>query len=660
MRATLIALTLFAGGCTLFFGPDRDFARMDGGGVDGGLDASFDAGPDAGPDSGPDAGEGCPGSQGIELSCGDMMDDDCNGFTDCEDAACRFAGECCLQMMGATWLGGGDFLGNGTQDGPALVVGSTRIDFNGATFPQAVVYNACAPLAFGMSFSITFEIDPTSPAGDYAALKLSPVATRAGMGEYISELTVRVTDSGEVRLERAGALIDSVSPPGLLQVRVNVDLRPGFDEARRGTLLATVRLQDDMFLAQDLPFIPFELLRGPGVGCDPDGLFVVVEGQGSNVEAITNVSGETFTCENPNQFTRETSVEIGGDLSDRFEPSSVTNGNWRLGGVGEPTVLHLDRMTERLELWGDASTLERDSEDLRVVDFVVGATRFNGASWSPRLFESMPPPNPVLFGPDVREPTLTAPRNNANELVGGFFILGYAEERDSAEVFDIFVGRLSDQEPINPVDLPDEATIEPLDVGCTSLRDPSLAPIDHESEFSPMLLFFTCERAGPDSIGVARLDRVGDGFALAPGQFDIDFITSGVGEFGAGGVSSPEAVTYPIMDSGDVGVRLWFLSRDSGGEVAVSTANGLLRNGETLPEVTPYPANPVLRADDPVLGGGCSSPADCSIDSLAVTRTAPRFRWGSSYLMVVAHTRQTVTGPEHVLVPLVQRRPNDE
>lgn len=649
IAVALAAGGLALGGCTLLFGPDRDLSRDDAGSDAGGFDAGLDGGGDGGTDGG-GGDAGCPGSQGIETSCTNGEDDDCNGLVDCNDFACRASPACCDTMSTTPWPDIGPYdSGLWARDGePGLpMVTSSTVDFGTAGYPQALVLNECAPLAFGADFDLSFAVTP-GMRGDFAALLLSPVSSRGGMSPFLAELAVRVFDDGEVRLERAGTTVRSEMIAGAM-ITVRVSLRPGVDDANRGVLRATVEAGGTMF-ADDLPFLLLSDLRGPPT-CAPDGLFVVLEGQGTNVTVSSQTNAGLLSCENPSQFLPDQSTPDLGDMVDELAPDT----GWRTGGVGEPSVAHVDTGVDRLELWIDAAETERADEFLRRIDFTLGATRHQSGGWAPRLLMGGAP---TLFGPSTREPSVAAPVDSLGRPGGSNFYVAFAQRRPmNPDLYDVELRSVPFAEPVTP--LAPQTLLVPIAVDCASLRDPSIVVLG-ENERDDLLLFYTCERQGArDAIGAARF-----AWNAVDGEYqrvvhESRLLTADVGGYAARGVFSPEAVFIPASPpmEPDARIRLWFLSRDASGEVAMSTAFGTIQDG--LPTLSPYPGNPTLRAEDAILGGDCS--IGCSIDAMGVTRTLPGSRWSEpSYLLVVAHSRQTVTGVDHELVRILQRRPNNE
>jgi hypothetical protein len=118
------------------------------------------------------------------------------------------------------------------------------------------------------------------------------------------------------------------------------------------------------------------------------------------------------------------------------------------------------------------------------------------------------------------------------------------------------------------------------------------------------------------------------------------------------GVSAPEGFTEV---SGDViTLRLWYLARDSRGQVRLAFAQGRGPTEGGLPALEPYPANPILQGDSPVLGGDCS--LGCRLTGASVT---PNLSRTSEYQLLVTRSRLTAGGPIHDVVPLLQNAPRD-
>ncbi|MGE0790868.1 MAG: hypothetical protein AB7S26_34660 [Sandaracinaceae bacterium] len=655
MRLAWAMPMLVLGGCSLVLPIDRDYER-DAAGVDGGLDGGRDGGVDGGRDGGADAG--C--SATAETSCRDDADNDCNGFTDCDDFACRASADCCAANTSNPWSGLGAYdAGGWSIDSLGMpTVSGTRVDF-GAAFPAAIVGDACAPLSFGADFALEMAIDAPI-AGHYAAFVLAPVSTHAPMTPFLSELTVRVTSDRRVRFERAGALVEELEMSGASAVILQIGLRPGFDDAGRGVLRATVKANGSM-LVENLPVMPLSDLLGPGSCPDGDGLFVALEGVGTSVAVSSPLTVYLQECENPTQFyaVDETpTIAPPGGLIDAFAP-----GAWRAGGLAEPALVDFRTAatTERLELWCDAAAIERSDELVRPIDFTLAATaRIDpamGGAWSPRVRST--PPVETLFGPSAREPSVAVDVDASGIADADLFVVFAMRDSAMPDTYAIELARVS---RANPVNVTSQTTLlSPSDTTeCRSLRDPSIAVLGENPETAGLLLFYTCERTGMSaSIGVARFAYAGGTPVLSASE-DL-LLDSTIGGYATRGAFSPEAIVTG-SSAGPWVVRLWFLGRNGTGLVTLATARGQLEAGSatSLPKVDVYPANPTLFPDAPVLGGDCS--LGCGLDGVGVARTTAPGRWASdpSYLFVVAQSRQTSTGVEHALIPIRQPRPLDE
>lgn len=127
----------------------------------------------------------------------------------------------------------------------------------------------------------------------------------------------------------------------------------------------------------------------------------------------------------------------------------------------------------------------------------------------------------------------------------------------------------------------------------------------------------------------------------------VALTASQLGSFASIALRAADGATW-IVHEELVIHRLWFVTRDLRGRTAIAFAEA---SGppDALPTFEPYAANPVLRADDPILGG-CDT-YSCEIESLAVTRMA-----NSSHRvrLFVARAIRMPSEIRHVLVPLEQ------
>jgi hypothetical protein len=159
---------------------------------------------------------------------------------------------------------------------------------------------------------------------------------------------------------------------------------------------------------------------------------------------------------------------------------------------------------------------------------------------------------------------------------------------------------------------------------CASLRHPELVPMADPRSGVPQpgfWLLFTCDRAdgAEDEIRWVKLrndlelEAADPAWVLGPDQ-----VTTPQGNpapYAAGGVSDPEVVVDFSSDASEPPiVRLWFRARTATerrpsialavGQLKADAGDGGAGTGltETLPSLVPYAGNPVLRADDEVLG----------------------------------------------------------
>src|SRR5690606_20384298 len=177
---------------------------------------------------------------------------------------------------------------------------------------------------------------------------------------------------------------------------------------------------------------------------------------------------------------------------------------------------------------------------------------------------------------------------------------------------------------------PRQPLLTPEEVGCASLRDPLLLARYAREEGNHYVegawLAFTCvEQTGPRSIRAVRLSST---LTVVPDSLQT-LLTSTIGTYAERGVFAPEGFIEP----GDPEtLRLWFLTRDARG-VHLAYAQGPSHAPDRLPPLAPYPANPILAGDSPILGGDCT--AGCTLTGAAVTPSTER---ANHYQFVIART----------------------
>jgi len=699
-RVTTIAAAMLVGGCSLIWGPDTDLIEpfdggpMDGGTRDGGEDGGDGGDPplDGCTPMGEETGEtactdgldnDCDGLPdclddecgGVtaccrmrddvetrEVTCNDDVDNDCDGLADCDDSDCASDGVCCDLVMGSTW---GDLTTdyNFWDAHGAAIPSVNEVEFAPGAVGQ-VVNRTCAPLAFGMRLEADFRTTSFGDPDDYAAVLLAPVDTPRGGGDMtlLADLAVRVTRDNGVVLERAGTVLARTMAMSITGATVQIDLQPSVDAASRPVLVMSVLVTPSggtpERLATDEVLMPLSDLRGDDAGCTPDGLYLAFEGRGSGVVVDDMVSARTGNCPNPTQFLQDQ----GGPLG---EAGILEPGSWRMGGAGEPALLTTGSPeTNRIDLLVDAAEDERSDEIFRFIDFSIGGS-IRGAAWQQRSSGPGGPPNLIGPDPSAREPTQVLPRGVSGRVIA------WAQPHRMTEDYEIQWGELGGS--ATAASTVQGVLLMPGDnagtmVECDSLRDPALVALDAEgapADRPNLLLLFTCVKAAEnDTIGVARFDydMVGSAYELM--EVDETLFDGSIGGYASRGYFSPEVAVVAIDDTiGDdmarYALRLWFLVRDGAGRVRVAHAFGDVTTGE-LPQIVPYPGNPVLDPEAASLGGSCA--LGCTIESLSVAATEGRSNlWAppvdASYLFLIERSVFRTDGVDHELVPLRQPRP---
>lgn len=640
-RASRLVVMLLAGllpaaGCSVILAPDRaeinrDAAAADGGfdsGMDGGMDGDIDGGFDGGPDGGDPR---CLNAPAFEVSCTNAVDDDCDGLEDCEDFDCAGAITCCMQSNSTTV----PYADNGLwQDLGGPTRGSAGINFGGGR--SAALLTACSPLAFGASYRATMQAG-VGPSTDFASLVMGPV-NAFGPSGLLTEIAVILQD-GEFRVERAGSPIGDTLEIGAVPYTVQLNVFPGADEAGRAVLRAQVDVArmgaETTTLLDDVAVMPLDDLIDCGAA---DGLYVGFEGQGTSVRVTgEELATEIFACGNPSQL-RE----------DRFYERADTFGDVGPGGLGEPALSAFAVTTAtagRLELWLDAASTERSDEIILPPAYAIhGAYVDSTLSWTAR--------DATTAG---REPSIASVTDAARIQTTSDLFVAYVDETGDAPTIAISTVRLPSDSGLASPHIVDRAP-------CTGgVRDPALAHLSgtNPSEF---LLLYTCQRPGlPDTIGalLLRYDLSGGTFSQV-GMANDDLIV-GSDARDRGGVFSPEIIVHARATAGEFAVPLWYLARAEGGRVSLHFASGVLEAESTLPRFEVYAGNPILDADDSVLGSSSDCEGGCRLQSLAVADTYSSLFWdpASTYLLLINRTRFDVsTGdPIHELLPVSQPRP---
>lgn len=693
MRHTLTfpTLALALTGCSLISQPDYDaIPPYPDAGLDSGMVDAGDASPDAG-DAG-DGGMACVPSideESVDVdpdACRDGEDDDCDGLIDCQDPDCGESLDCC--SLAGAWSAGSSFESGAWDELPSssptpLTVEANAITEFGAQ-PGALMYTVeCAPLAFGLDLAARFAVQPgCTGCNDFAAFALTPTDAMVEGDRLTSEVAVVIGGDGSARVERAGIPVEPDSdageqpvPPNTLPrdgspVRVEMDLRPGADAATGGAVLrVTVRLSweggaETRTLVRQRPLVLLEDLRS-GTFCSGsiDGLRVAIEGRGDLVHAVladpsgpTTIGGTQRRCANPSYFER-LALDPGTTLDACNEAQ-----------LGEPSLVSYDTTSGAWwELWVDGTPTERENELGDYPDFQVCGARTDAltGSWLVRDGSDGAPLLPRASMPaSAREPYVWAPQSL--EASPFLHVVWAQRTGDDTSEHELYIGQVqavreeNELGVIEPLLSPDHPALG----ACDSLRDPALVARGPDPKAHGLWLLFTCEGAGTaaNRIGAAALAWNEDDQEY---ELDLevpvrtDFLTNAIGDYAQRGPFSPEpTVTF---DEGffQMRLQLWFLVRSGAGDLAVAYASGQITyddelGASELPEMDPYPANPILRPDDGVfqMDGGC--PSGCRFNGLGVTRSVAT----PDYHLVIGRTVAGPGGETHQLVPLRQRRPN--
>lgn len=662
----LIALTLL-GGCSLINDPDWGDAPI----LDGGPDMMVDAdmqlvdmgdGGDIGPDLGP------PGEM-----CGNGIDDDEDELVDCADFDCLDDPGCCGAGVSLVDVRSWDTtevnrtLRLPTSAPPTITTAGGLITRFDPSRTAAVMFPECLPLALGATMSVDFYPQPDPEGFDcvdpgvcdqFIQLVLAPADDIGVAGELLDELSVRVYPGLRVEIRRTGEVLDAWQPrnaatPGT-PMTLLVEVGPALDEAMVPVLRASVRLgySGETFEFGTDAIRIADLLDEPG--CDEvPGLYLALQGQGTDAGSVGVTSAGTLSCPNPAQFAAPvdaqplTRVELDWDVS------------FTGGGIESPTIVS-EGDTD--PFWHVMASGSNDQLELEQGDFRVGhalghssSSFWNAPVWTlssesarygddPPSCVSMPgscPSDPVG---SVRDPFLL-------DLGDGSAIYAFAHEVTPfarPHGLSIAVGPLAVAGALSPTEV-----LLPGDVGdgmeCESLRDPALMPTGDPNHY---WLFYTCEQLGGSStIRAARLNFFGtitvedgtDAEVLRPGD---------VQSFGATAVRGPE----PLLTSDatrDV-LRLWFVGIDREFEASIGVAIAELKDLSTsmeAPEVVPYPANPVLQPTDRALD---CAPRTCEIYGFAITDSPDEDRSGLLRMLVARRVQVPGAGRFFDLFPLEQ------
>ncbi|MDH3200630.1 MAG: hypothetical protein OEM15_07030 [Myxococcales bacterium] len=625
MRALVVVILLGSmSGCTLLNAPDRKLQPPDGG-VDGGA--------------------------GIELFCDDGLDDDEDSFFDCEDADCAEEPACCERRsptldedwtaadLRLTWVFGP------TTGNPWL---PARPTFEGATFvgnfesndePRALISSDCVSLALGGWVNTTLRsTDETgctngAPCDRYAGVVLS-VATDLTPGSKLQdELAVTLHAGGLVLVTQADVEVARTTTGIDQNTDVEIIVRPTLNDEAQPILRATVTVGSDVVLEGFL-MSRIQDLVATGECEQIPGLHVAAQSQGDGVY-VGPLTTAKQDCANPGQFEKQVATLTGESL--QFAPS------WGSAYVGSPALASSRNAVSDVQwdLIVEGSNDSPELEPVAHVGYAIGHARDTtdeGDDWSldgwttsggPKAGDDPPSCVGVPGGCDenvsVREPHLLAELNEDQALRD--LVLSFAREvpPNAPDIFGIQILRPVGG-PMTPAAVPATPTLSPDDVPeCTSLRDPSLIPVDPEAQ-QGYWLFFTCvQGAGAATeIHAVRISRALEVVLEGGGPLRRIVLTADeLGPFAAAGIRSAE----PLISFAEDGLRLriWFLAQSTPGEWGIALAEarshdvGML--AFELPEALPFPVNPILSSDSPLVRSDCLG-EDCSITGIAVTRRA--------------------------------------
>jgi len=674
MRRLLPMVALLAG-CSLVNDPDWNDPLADGGrdlGFDIGMaDADMqidelDGGDDMALDMGPMIEE-----------CGNDDDDDDDGLVDCADFDCLDDPGCCgdgVTLVDVTAWNTTEInrtLRLPSDVTPTISTAGGRITRFDPDRTAAVMIPECLPLALGASVRVDFypqpdpegfDCDSAGQCDQFVQWVLAPADDIGVAGELLDELSVRVYPGLRTEVRRTGEVLDERyfdgADPGTLMT-LEVELGPALDEAMIPVLRASIRInyagQEHTFSTDALRI--GDLLTEPGCEEVP-GLYLALQGQGTDAGAVGDLFAGTLSCPNPAQFAPPsdaqplTRVELDWD-----EP---TDGAFSEGGIESPTIAS-EGDTD--PFWHVLASGSNDQLELENGDFRVGhaighavSSFWNQPTWSlssegvrygddPPSCVSMPASCPSDPIGSVRDPFLL-------DLGGGSAIYAFAKEVTPFERphgIYMTVAALNVTDALSPA-----AVLLPGDVGdgteCESLRDPALIPTGDNDHY---WLFYTCEQgAGRSTIRAVRLDFFGS-ISVEAATDDEVLTPEDVQSFGSAAVRGAEPLLSSDGDERDV-VRVWFIGLDLDFEASIGVAVGEVKDLSTAtsaPTLTPYPANPVLQPTDRALDCDTRS---CEIYGFAITDSPDDTRAGLLRMLVARRVQVPGAGRFFDLYPLEQ------
>ncbi|MFW6049525.1 MAG: hypothetical protein ACODAU_00020 [Myxococcota bacterium] len=708
-RALALSFALaLTSGCVFVNETDIDGAHVADAGVpdaDAGMDGQT---PDA--DAGGDGGDACPPGGCVETSCTNGEDDDGDGVVDCADFDCTDFPGCCDEgaaLLPAGWDGSLSLDWRTVPSGaPYPLVGEDDPDGGSgeaylrafeADMPSGLVHRSCQPLSLGARLEVTM-----SPLGSpgctdascdrFAALVLTAAQDALPGRRLLDDLAVTVQANGLVRVTQGGRTLAEqhveLAPDG--RAHLALEVTPGVDDRDRPALFATVGVTDrragtgEMKLLSRHPFLLQRDLLSGVPGCDAvPGLQVAVEGQGDRVQ-VGPLAARSLECVNPSHF--RVPAEQGATLS----PEDLDLGAWADGGLGAPALASTCAEGTVACGSGDGSPgvrwdvlVEGTNVDPALERFThVGWSLGHAAStqWDAALGWIADPAGAPKAGHDpptcldgaadggvdacdgarsLRDPAVwpfTDPLGQIDPTDG--LLVAYAREWEEAvqqgqrDRFALHV-RAVPAAPEQAFDAAEGRRWTPADAGCDSLRHPEVLPASDAPQSDGWWLLYTCERAGePPEVQAVGLSGLLNVRAEATPRTVLS--AAALGDAAAGGVraaeglvaSDPQAEALPPL------YRVWFVARDASGRETIGLAQGRSPTFDTFPALAPYRGNPVLRVDDPVLGGPCGE--GCALLGLDVVRRADDpgasdAPWTLRFLVA-----RRVNGTDHELVPVEQ------
>jgi hypothetical protein len=606
-----------------------------------------------------------------ERLCDDGLDNDDDGVRDCADFDCADHASCCADgalLFQEDWSGADlTFLWShlptaAPTSSPARDPETGMLSGWPGTAPHTLLWNRCVPLALGAE--LAFEAiavardaicaDWPEPCDQHAAVVLSSARdTQAGQ-PLLDDLAIRVHGDSRVlaggsdvifnqamvRVTQGGQELGRVLIDPAVRYRVALRVTPS-THAGAASLRGDVEVRRVDAAADDPGqtiggfFISTQAaLERQASGClEVGGLYAAIEMVGDAGALLGPLRAETLACANPSQFQEAPNGTATLTSDTLGVPSSYGGAYIGAPSLGSSFNSALDP-SPRWDLFFEGSNeppeLERDGPVGYAIAHARTAT-FGAlpADWTtsavPRLGNDSPSclvSGGSCPGPSVREPFLLVRRGTDDVLQD--FTLAFASPV-AAGAHALLIEEDVSFSPSAPLGGPGGVVLTP-DAACVDLRDPALLPVTGGS--GGYWLFFTCARPGaPSELRAARLNN---DFGLRAGSVRAVLTPASVGAIAGGGLSGPEPMVRHTATGATL--QLWFVARDASGNTTLALATGQVPAAPTpdggvpepasldaLPALEAYVANPVLRSEDPVLGG---CPGLCRITGAAVSDTA--------------------------------------